>query len=103
MAQNTLAGGFADPPQDAAQAFRGIMQAMARPGRIETVGGVRPPAPLSVAAATLLLTLCDPDTGLYLAGACDTPTVRDWITFHTGATYVAPADATIVLGAWHHP
>ena len=101
MAQTTLAGGFTDPPQDAAQAFRGIMQAMARPGQIETVGGVRPPTPLSVAAATLLLTLCDPDTGLYLAGACDTPAVRDWITFHTGAPFVAPADATFALGAWH--
>ncbi|MEO0745926.1 MAG: phosphonate C-P lyase system protein PhnH [Pseudomonadota bacterium] len=100
MAQTTLAGSFTDPPQDAAQAFRGIMQAMARPGQIETVGGVQPPASLSVAAATLLLTLCDPDTGLHLAGTCDTPAVRGWITFHTGAPFVAAADATFVLGAW---
>ena len=100
MNQSALAGGFADPPQDAARAFRGLMQAMARPGRIETVGGVVPPAPLSVAAGTVLVTLCDPETGLHLAGAHDTPNVREWITFHTGAPLVPATEAAFVLGTW---
>ena len=100
MDQASLAGGFADPPQDAAHAFRGIMQAMARPGRIETVSGVAPPAPLSIAAGTIVMTLCDPETGLHLAGAHDTPAVRDWITFHTGAPFVDASDAAFVLGTW---
>ncbi|MEM9872133.1 MAG: phosphonate C-P lyase system protein PhnH [Pseudomonadota bacterium] len=100
MDQASLAGGFADPPQDAAHAFRGIMQAMARPGRIETVSGVSPPAPLSIAAGTIVMTLCDPETGLHLTGAHDTPAVRDWITFHTGAPFVDASDAAFVLGTW---
>ena len=48
--------------------FRAAMRAMARPGTIEMLGAARPPAPVSAAAGTLLLTLCDHDTGLHLAG-----------------------------------
>ena len=50
MTAHLLSGGFADPPADAAHAFRAIMQAMARPGTIHDVTGARPPAPLSIAA-----------------------------------------------------
>ena len=35
----TLSGGFADPPRDAAHAFRAAMTAMARPGRIVAIAG----------------------------------------------------------------
>ena len=100
MKDTHLDGGFTDPAQDAARAFRGIMQAMARPGTIFDVEGTTPPAPLSVAAGTALLTLCDPDTGLHLAGPCDTGPVRDWLTFHTGAPFVAAEAADFVLGPW---
>ncbi|MCR9112897.1 MAG: phosphonate C-P lyase system protein PhnH, partial [Rhodobacteraceae bacterium] len=56
MQAEALTGGFADTPVDAARAFRAVMSAIARPGRIETVAGAVPPAPLSVAAGTLILT-----------------------------------------------
>ena len=46
------------------------------------------------------MTLCDPETGLPLTGAHDTPAVRDWITFHTGAPFVDASDAAFVLGTW---
>jgi alpha-D-ribose 1-methylphosphonate 5-triphosphate synthase subunit PhnH len=95
-----LQGGFADAPRDAAFAFRAAMSAMARPGKIEEIAGARPPAPLSSAAGTLILTLCDPETGLYLAGACDTPEVRDWVTFHTGAPLVGPSVCQFAVGTW---
>lgn len=95
-----LGGGFADAPVDAARAFRSAMRAMARPGTIEPLDQTRPPAPLSVAAGTLLATLCDPETGLYLAGAADTPEVRQWVAFHTGARIVAAGEATFALGRW---
>jgi alpha-D-ribose 1-methylphosphonate 5-triphosphate synthase subunit PhnH len=95
-----LDGGFTDAPRDAAHAFRAAMSALARPGRIEGLSGARPPAPLSVAAGTLILTLCDPETPVHLAGAHDTGDVRGWIAFHTGAPVVGRAQAAFAVGTW---
>ena len=95
-----LDGGFADPARDAAHAFRAALQAMARPGRIEQVSGIAPPAPCSVAAGSLILTLCDTTTPLYLAASHDTEVLRGWITFHTGAPFTGPEHAMFALGTW---
>ncbi len=95
-----LDGGFANGPVDAATAFRRIMTAMARPGNIEDVSGATPPAPLSAAAGTALLTLCDPETPIYLAPGFDTAPVRHWITFHTGAPFAKVGDAMFAVGRW---
>lgn len=100
MAETALDGGFVDAPRAAAHAFRAAMTAMARPGRIEALTGARPPAPLSVAAGTLILTLCDPETPLHLAGGHDCAEVRAWIAFHTGAPVVEPAKAAFAVGRW---
>lgn len=100
MQTTALQGGFADAPIDAAHAFRAAMNAMARPGTIEPIVGGQPPAPVSIAAGSLILTLCDADTGLALCGACDTPEMRDWVTFHTSAPLVSASRADFVLGAW---
>jgi alpha-D-ribose 1-methylphosphonate 5-triphosphate synthase subunit PhnH len=53
-----------------------------------------------VAAGTLILTLCDPDTGLHLAPSHDVPEVRAWIAFHTGAPLVARGQAAFAVGTW---
>ncbi|MEI4232686.1 phosphonate C-P lyase system protein PhnH [Roseovarius sp. D22-M7] len=95
-----LQPGFSDPAVDAAQAFRAIMRAMARPGTIETVSHMAPPAPLSAAAGAVLLTLCDAETPLCLAGAADCEAVRTWITFHTGAPFREAAQCSFALGPW---
>lgn len=100
MDGQALEGGFADPPREAAFAFRAVMNALARPGQIETLGGAVPPAPLSVAAGVALLVLCDPDTPVWLGGAHDCAAVRDWIAFHTGAPLAAPEDAMFAIGTW---
>lgn len=100
MDMNALQGGFHAAPQQAARAFRAVMNAMAMPGRIETVAGALPPAPLSVAAGTVILTLCDGTTPVHLAGAFDVPAVRDWVTFHTGAPLVGPEAAVFAVGVW---
>lgn len=94
-----LAGGFADPARDAAHAFRAVLDAMARPGRIHAVTGAAAPG-LSAAAATVLLTLTDATTPLHLAGALDNDALRRWIAFHTGAPQAAAADAGFALGRW---
>jgi alpha-D-ribose 1-methylphosphonate 5-triphosphate synthase subunit PhnH len=100
MQADVLTGGFANAPVDSAHAFRAVMTAMARPGQIETVRGAQPPAPLSVATGVLILTLCDPETGVYLAGAADTQAVRDWITFHAGAPIVSADRCDFAIGSW---
>jgi len=100
MQTEALEGGFPDAPVDAARAFRAAMNAMARPGRIETLAGALPPAPLSPAAGALILTLCDPETPVHLAGALDVAGLRDWITFYTGAPLVGPAQAVFAVGEW---
>ncbi|WP_397543676.1 phosphonate C-P lyase system protein PhnH [Roseovarius salis] len=100
MQAHALEGGFSDAPVQAARAFRCAMRAMACPGTIETLDTARPPAPLSSAAGTLLLTLCDPETGVHLAGGHDRPEVRDWVAFHTGAPVVSAGAARFAIGTW---
>lgn len=100
MQTQVLEGGFADQPRDASHAFRAVMTAMARPGEIMTVAGAQPPAPLSCAAGAVLLTLCDPETPIYLATGLDTALVRDWITFHTGAPFADAQSAAFAIGGW---
>ncbi len=100
MTTTALEGGFTDAPRAASYAFRALMNAMARPGTIENLSGATPPAPLSVAAGTALLTLADADTPVHLAGTTDTQYIRDWLAFHTGAP-VAPAEnAVFAVGTW---
>jgi alpha-D-ribose 1-methylphosphonate 5-triphosphate synthase subunit PhnH len=53
-----------------------------------------------VAAGVLVLTLCDGATPVHLAGAHDCPSLRDWITFHTGAPLVGAEQAAFAVGTW---
>ncbi|GIT90652.1 carbon-phosphorus lyase subunit PhnH [Jannaschia pagri] len=100
MQAQVLSGGFSAPAIQSAQAFRGIMEAMARPGTIHTVTGSTPPAPLSAAAGAVLLTLCDADTPVHLAGARDCAEVRAWLAFHTGAPVTDPSSCMFAVGTW---
>lgn len=95
-----LTGGFEEPAQGAAHAFRNVMEAMARPGQIREIAGAAPSQPLSAAAGAVLLTLCDTDTPVYLAGDADCAAVRDWIAFHTGAPLVGPVQCMFAVGTW---
>lgn len=99
-APQTLSGGFSNAATDAAHAFRAVMTVMARPGEIRCLDQAKPPAPLSSAAGTLILTLCDPETRLHLAGAFDSEDIRNWVTFHTGAPFSGPAEADFAVGRW---
>lgn len=85
----TLRPGFADPVIDSQRAFRIVLDAMARPGRIGTLAdGLSPPAPLTVGAAALCLTLVDQDTPLWLAPGIGTPEVAAFLRFHCGCRIV---------------
>ncbi len=100
MQAQTLSGGFAEPAIQSAHAFRNVMEAMARPGTIHDIAGAEPPAPLSPAAGALLLTLCDTDTPVYLAGDADCEAVRAWLAFHTGAPLTGAPRCMFALGTW---
>lgn len=100
MDAQTLGGGFTEPAIQSAHAFRSVMEAMARPGKICDIAGAAPPAALSRAAGSVLLTLCDADTPVYLAGKTDTPEVRAWLAFHTGAPVKGPSHAMFAVGTW---
>lgn len=100
MDAQTLSGGFANPAMQSAHAFRSVMEAMARPSTIHDIAGAEPPAPLSKAAGAVLLTLCDTDTPIYLAGEADCDAVRTWLAFHTGAPLSGPSHAMFAVGAW---
>jgi len=93
-------GGFSDASADSARAFRAILNAMARPGVVETLSGVIGPAPLSVASAAVILTLTDRTTPVFLAPSHDLPDVRAWIGFHTGAPLVEASKSAFALGKW---
>lgn len=84
--------GFAEPVAGAQSCFRAVLDAMARPGRVHDAGaGLTPPAPLTPAAAAVLLTLVDHDTPLWLDPAVQS--AREWLTFHCGAPIVATTEA----------
>ena len=100
MTPDALLGGFQSAPTQSAQAFRAALEAMARPGTIWTLEGAQPPAPMSVAAGVLILTLCDGTTPLHLGASLDLPVVRDWVTFHTSAPLVVAEQARFAVGAW---
>ena len=100
MMTDALTGGFADAPLDSARAFRAVMNALARPGRVEVVSGAVPPEPLSVAAGVLLLTLADGTTPVHLAASHDVPAVRDWLTFHCGCPLAGADQAVFAVGLW---
>jgi alpha-D-ribose 1-methylphosphonate 5-triphosphate synthase subunit PhnH len=100
MQTQHLEGGFADPPRQAAHAFRGALQALSRPGRIEPLAGATPPGPCSPAAGALILTLCDGTTPLHIAPSHDGDALRSWVTFHTGAPLVTAENAAFALGTW---
>ena len=100
MQAETLVGGFGNPAVHSARAFRSVMEAMARPGTLHDIGGAIPPVPLSPAAGCVLLTLCDTDTPVYLAGAADCDAVRAWLAFHTGAPLSGPSHCAFAVGRW---
>ena len=95
-----FSGGFKNNSTDAAKSFRVLMDLLAHPGKIGNLELCTPPKPLSTSAGTILLTLCDPETPIYLAENYAVTSVTDWISFHTGAPFVDQSEAFFAFGNW---
>lgn len=103
-----LRPGFRDPVHDAQGVFRAVLDALARPGTIQTLApDLDPPAPLTPELAAVALALTDRDTLVWLdpalAGQAE---VAAYLRFHTGAPLTddpAQAAFAFVCEAQHSP
>lgn len=81
-----IAPGFQDPVHDAQRAFRAVLDALARPGRLGRLAGM-PAAPgLGPAATAVALALTDFETPVWLDGAA--AAAAEYLRFHCGCPLV---------------
>lgn len=80
---HTLAPGLADGVHDSQQAFRAVLDALARPGQVRRIGPALPDVALGGALARLLLSLSDDETPVWWQ--CTDADLQHWLRFHTGA------------------
>ncbi len=87
------ATGFPEPVLASQSVFRGVMNAMARPGSIQVIATtVDAPSPLMPATAAIALALFDHDTAVWAdAGFDGTSEIVNWLRFQTGAPLTADA------------
>ena len=90
-AAHTLAPGLPDDVHDSQQAFRAVLDALARPGQVRTIGPALPGVALGSALARLLLSLSDDETPVWWQ--CADADLQHWLRFHTGAGVAERADA----------
>jgi alpha-D-ribose 1-methylphosphonate 5-triphosphate synthase subunit PhnH len=95
----TIAPHFADPVHQSQKAFRGLLTALARPGRIvELPAASGLPAGMEASVATIVLSLLDLDTPAWLDPDFSTEEIRRYLRYHTGAPRVGePAEAAFAL------
>src|SRR5450830_1607434 len=80
---HSLAPGLPDDVHDSQQAFRAVLDALARPGQVRHIGPALPGVTLGGAMSRLLLSLCDEETPVWWN--IDAPQLQHWLHFHTGA------------------
>ncbi|BBT72971.1 MULTISPECIES: phosphonate C-P lyase system protein PhnH [Enterobacteriaceae] len=95
----TLETAFTLPVQDAQHSFRRLLKAMSEPGTIVSLHQLKHGwQPLNVATTSLLLTLADNDTPVWLSGALHNDIVSQSLRFHTNAPLVEqPQQATFAV------
>jgi len=80
--------GFQDAVHDSQHSFRALLDALARPGLVQTTASLSPPEGLVPSCAAACLTLLDLETTLWLQpGLPDA--VRSWLVFHTGCRFTS--------------
>lgn len=87
-----LRPGFFDPSIQSQRVFRGVLDAMARPGiLVDLAVELAPPAPLDPATAAVALTLADYETPLWLD--CGDGAAAQYLRFHCGCPMTAETGA----------
>ncbi|EKS42336.1 phosphonate C-P lyase system protein PhnH [Afipia clevelandensis] len=86
---------FAESVLASQSVFRSVMNALARPGAIQTISAlIERPQLLMPATAAVALALFDHDTPVWADAAfCAEPEIANWLRFQTGAPLVAAASA----------
>lgn len=90
-----LGRGFEQPVHDAQQVFRAVLEAMSRPGRVQTLPALalqslEPPG-LGQATTAVLMTLLDAETRVWLHPSLRSEAARSYLQFHTGVQHVDDA------------
>lgn len=106
----TMAAGLQDAVHDSQQAFRQLLDALARPGQSRHIGTALPGVALGGAMARLLLSLTDDETTVYWHGSNQSDggvnALQSWLQFHTGARpalHPAGASFAVVTAPLHAP
>jgi alpha-D-ribose 1-methylphosphonate 5-triphosphate synthase subunit PhnH len=87
----TLMTAFSLPVQDAQQSFRRLLKAMSEPGAIVALHSLQQGwAPLNIATTSVLLTLADNDTPVWVSEALTSEATAQNVRFHTNSP-LAPA------------
>lgn len=85
-----LKPGFSDPVSQSQQVFRHVLDAMARPGTVETIDQcIEGPETLDLASTAVALALVDFETPLYLSPALSNEAAETYLKFHCGTRIVA--------------
>ena len=97
--ESMITAGFTDPVLQSQATFRAVLAALSEPGTKQLVAGdVAPPEGLCAATATLLLTLADYETPIWLAPALREGPAGAWLRFHCGAPLVdEPGEAAFAV------
>ena len=86
----TLMTAFTLPVQDAQQSFRRLLKAMSEPGAIVALHSLTQGwAPFNIASTSVLLTLADNDTPVWIADALENEAAIQNVRFHTNAPVCA--------------
>ncbi|HYB69701.1 MAG TPA: phosphonate C-P lyase system protein PhnH [Candidatus Bathyarchaeia archaeon] len=81
--------GLADPVLDSQTIFRGVLEAVAHPGRVvEVAAPSAAPAGIAPASAAVCLTLLDFETPTWLDAGAATDETIGWLRFHCGCPLV---------------
>ena len=94
--------GFELPAQAAQETFRGVLEAMARPGRVQPIPpsasiGMQAPG-IGIGLCAVLLTLLDADCSLHVDAMLPSERLSPYLRFHTGVRLEAdPAVSDFVL------
>jgi alpha-D-ribose 1-methylphosphonate 5-triphosphate synthase subunit PhnH len=85
-----LPAGFADKVLSSQTTFRSVMDAMARPGCVQTItAAAGTPAAMMRGTAAIALTLFDHDTPIWLDPVMsETSDIARWLKFHTSAPVI---------------